>query len=223
MDSFERYGRELERREAIKERYRSPPRRDKSRISGTNYTGPHRVTHKVAAMAETSAVEERTVSDKGKRKGNRDQPSTEDEQVAATSNMAPANTSGRWPPRKSNDQGDRRPPMQTQSTPVPGGERGAISSQPAPYSLAHNNTPLVAGGSSFVGPCFICQLVGHRAAECPKRSCYSCGNKGHFARDCPARQAKQCQGCGKEGVILKDCPNCAHIIAALGNGPARTH
>ena len=44
LDSFEaieRYGRELERREAIKERYRSPPRRDKSRIVGINYTGPH--------------------------------------------------------------------------------------------------------------------------------------------------------------------------------------
>ena len=194
FDAIERYGRELERRETIRERYRSPPRRDKSRIAGTNYTGPHRTMHKVAAVAETSGVEEHTVPDKGreKRRSNRDQPSTEDEQVAATSNMASLNSSGRWPSRKNNDQGDRRQSAPTQNTSVTGGERGAITSQPTPYSLTRNNTPLVTGGSSFVGPCFICQLVGHRATDCPKRSCYSCGQKGHFVRDCPIRQAKQC-------------------------------
>ena len=57
FDAIERYGRELERREAIKERYRSP-RRYKSRIAGTNYTGPHRGTHKAAATVEVLAAEE---------------------------------------------------------------------------------------------------------------------------------------------------------------------
>ena len=130
FDAIKRYGRELERREAIKERYLLPPRRHKSRIAGTNYTGPHRTTHKVAAVAETLEVEEHTDPDKGreKRRSNRDQPSTEDEQVAATSNMASLNSSGRWLPRKNNDQGDRRPSAPTQSTPVTGGDREAITS-----------------------------------------------------------------------------------------------
>ena len=58
FDAIERYGRELERRKAIKERYRSPPRREKSRRAGTNYMGPHRATHKVAAVAEVSGADE---------------------------------------------------------------------------------------------------------------------------------------------------------------------
>ena len=184
FDAIERGGREFERREAIKVRYRSPPRREKSRIAGTNYTGPHRATHKVAAVSETSGVEEHTTSEKGreKRKGKREHTAAEDEHIAATSNMAPHNPSTRWAPRKSNDQGERRQSTQPQSAPVTGGERGTISSQPAPYSLTPNSMPLVAGGSSFVGPCFVCQLVGHRAADCPKRSCYSCGQKGRQAR-----------------------------------------
>ena len=53
-EAIERYGRELERKEAIKDRYRSPPRRDKSRLPGTTYTGPHRSSHKVAAVRESS-------------------------------------------------------------------------------------------------------------------------------------------------------------------------
>ena len=52
--AIERYGRELERKEAIKDRYRSPPRRDKSRQPGTTYVGPHRPNHKVAAVQESS-------------------------------------------------------------------------------------------------------------------------------------------------------------------------
>ena len=158
FDAIKRYGRELERREAIKERYRSPPRREKSRIVGANYTGPHRATHKVAAVAETSGVEKHTASEKGreKRKGKREQPAAEEEHIAATSNMAPHNPSTRWALRKSNDQGERRQSTQPQNTPWRGGGggggRGTISSQPAPYSLTLNSTPLVSGGSSIVGP-----------------------------------------------------------------------
>ena len=40
-------------------------------------------------------------------------------------------------------------------------------SQPASYSLSPNNSPPTAGGAAFVRSCFICQLVDHRAADCP--------------------------------------------------------
>ena len=101
LDSFngnERYGRELERREAIEERYRSPPRRDKSRIAGTNYTGPHRAAHKVAARVEVSAAEENEVPESGRntRKGNRERIKEPDEQVAAAKNRVHSGPSGAW-------------------------------------------------------------------------------------------------------------------------------
>ena len=59
-------------------------------MAGTNYTGPHRVTHKVAAVAVTSGVEEQAAPDKGqeKRKNKRERQRDEEEHVAATSNMA---------------------------------------------------------------------------------------------------------------------------------------
>ena len=44
FESIEKYGREFERREEIKERYRSPPCRDRAKIPGTTYTGPHQAT-----------------------------------------------------------------------------------------------------------------------------------------------------------------------------------
>ena len=60
FDAIEHYGRELERREAIKERYRC-------------YTGPHRGTHKAAATVEVLAAEENGTPEpkKNPRKGNR--------------------------------------------------------------------------------------------------------------------------------------------------------
>ena len=65
IDSFmaiERYGREYERRESMRDRYHSPPRRDKSKFTDTFYNGPRRNTHKAAAVSEDSG------SEKGSRK-----------------------------------------------------------------------------------------------------------------------------------------------------------
>ena len=80
------------------ERYRSPPRRDKSRIAGTNYTGPDRVTHKVAATVEVSAAEQNGVSEPGRnpRKGNRERVKEPDEQVTTVRNTAYSGPSGAW-------------------------------------------------------------------------------------------------------------------------------
>ena len=58
FESIEKYERKFERREAIKERYRSPPRRDRAKIPGTTYTGPHRALHKVPAIVEPSSEED---------------------------------------------------------------------------------------------------------------------------------------------------------------------
>ena len=233
FDAIERYGRELERREAIKERYRSPPRRDKSGIAGTNYTGPHRGTHKAAATVEVLAAEENgpPEPEKNPRKGNRGRTKEPYEQVAAARNTAYPGLSEVWGAKNGPDRGNRQTMTSTRNNPGVGGERVALYSQPAPYSLLPVGTTTSAPLQAFVGPCFIFQLVGHRAMVCPKRICYNCKQLGRFSRDCPNRQATRgvvCQGCGREGSVLKDCPNanCRRIVAALenglGNSPART-
>ena len=181
LDSFEaieRYVREFERREAIKERYPSPPRRDKSRIPGTMYTGAHRSSHKVATLGESSSGNEGSQSyrRRGKKKEKKGRQKGTPEEVAALNN----------PPGQFSGRTARNTTFQTprQANNYPVGAKYASSgevkpqeliSQPTPYSMPADNAPEVGAGANFVGPCFVCQLVGHRASECPKRICYACG------------------------------------------------
>ena len=79
LDSFEaleRYGREFERKEAIKERYRAPLRREKSRIPGTTYDGPRGALYQVVAVVEsTEEVEKNGVKRRRvKKKLEKEQP-----------------------------------------------------------------------------------------------------------------------------------------------------
>ena len=130
LDAIERYGRELKRREAIKERYRLPPRRDKSRIAGTNYTGPHRVTYKAAATVEVLAVEENGAPEpeRNPRKGNRGRTKEPDEQVAAARNTAYSGPSGVWGPKNGPKQNSRQTMTSTPNNPGVGEERIALYS-----------------------------------------------------------------------------------------------
>ena len=97
------------------------------------------------------------------------------------------------------------------------------ASPPSKLSAEATNT---TGEATFDGPYFVCQLVGHRAAECPKRICYSCRQTGHLVRECPMRVVVGgivCQGCGTAGNALRECPqpNSRHIVAMLENGGYR--
>ena len=97
LDSFgsiEKYGREFERRDAIKERYHSPSRRDKAKIAGTTYKGPHRASHKVAAAVELSSGENNGSSTTKKSK----RPTTERTKGAGQEVTAINNRTVPWPP-----------------------------------------------------------------------------------------------------------------------------
>ena len=139
------------------------------------------------------------------------------------------NRTAPWSPREqcpnnAPNSAPRRPPAPAMAQNPLGGENQGLTSSPAPYSLSPT-PPNRENGLAFVGPCFVCQLVGHRAADCPKRRCYACGQNGHMARTRPNRPAQtdiQCQGCGQRGATLRECPNCRNLVAALGNGIART-
>ena len=86
--AIERYGRELDRKEAIKGRYRSPPRRDKLRLPGTTYAGPHRSSHKVAAVQESSenGSSESETKPRREKKAKRKPKESEIDEVAAVTN-----------------------------------------------------------------------------------------------------------------------------------------
>ena len=117
-----------------------------------------------------------------------------------------------WPPkeqasRNTLNSGPRRPTTPTIAQKPPGGETPGLSSSPALYSLSPMSLN-AENGLEFVGPCFVCQLVGHRAADCPKRRCYLCGQTGHMARTCPSRPAPrdiQCQG-GCDHTRMSELP-----------------
>ena len=79
--------------------------------------------------------------------------------------------------------------------------------------------------NGFIGACFTCQAVGHRASECPEIICFICHQKGHVARDCkervPARASSResCESCGAWNTNFKTCPapKCTSLRALLGN------
>ena len=57
----------------------------------------------------------------------------------------------------------------------------------------------------FIGPCYTCQAVGHRASECPEIVCSWCRQRGHVMRICVARLNDSCQKCGMPGVNEQTC------------------
>ena len=78
--------------------------------------------------------------------------------------------------------------------------------------------------TAFLGVCFNCQDVGHRAAECPRTVCFTCHQPGHRASMCPSRQPQEsrdrCQVCDKPGYVFKNCPSCRQFRESMGNGAA---
>ena len=116
----------------MKERYRSPPRRNRAKISGTTYTGPHRASHKVAAIVESSSEENsRSPTTKKGRKPKAERQKGTEQEVAAMNNRTTP-----WPPREQASRStptpaSRRPPAPPMAQKPPGGEMpGLISSLP---------------------------------------------------------------------------------------------
>ena len=128
-------------------------------------------------------------------------------------------------------------PWQGTATGVSGAYgRSARAAQPAPPAPAQRDAwrsagtrpgPSVLGPrGEFIGACFKCQAVGHRASECPEVICYICQQKGHISRECrerrasnPSRPQGTCECCGKPGVSFLNCRNalCISLRAMAGN------
>ena len=71
--------------------------------------------------------------------------------------------------------------------------------------------------TQFIGPCFACQSVGHRASECPYVLCYWCRERGHVIRDYPQRANLVCNKCGMPGATEQTCARCAPRLPPSGN------
>ena len=85
-----------------------------------------------------------------------------------------------------------------------------------------------AAKTQFLGTCFRCQVVGHKAVECPQLECFYCHELGHMIKDCGRRLQSRartpgrhcydsCQLCGAEGVQLKNCLVCAPLLNLVKN------
>ncbi|XP_043482537.1 CCHC-type zinc finger protein CG3800-like [Leptopilina heterotoma] len=74
-----------------------------------------------------------------------------------------------------------------------------------------------AATKQFMGVCFQCQSIGHRARDCPRRICFQCQQHGHYAKQCPLRQAQveSCLVCKTQGVNFLSCQNCVAIRRVL--------
>ncbi|XP_043466585.1 uncharacterized protein LOC122501305 [Leptopilina heterotoma] len=75
----------------------------------------------------------------------------------------------------------------------------------------------------FMGVCFQCQSMGHRARDCPRRICFQCQQQGHYAKQCPLRQTQveSCLVCKTPGINFLSCQNCVAIRTVLESGAWR--
>ncbi|CAB0029725.1 unnamed protein product [Trichogramma brassicae] len=86
-----------------------------------------------------------------------------------------------------------------------------VSAAPIPANTA------VQDNSPFVGACFTCRAVGHRASACPDVVCHYCKQSGHTIRFCPTRPVMrlECQWCSSPGVSFMTCTKCAPLREKL--------
>ncbi|KAL7289066.1 hypothetical protein TKK_0017019 [Trichogramma kaykai] len=71
--------------------------------------------------------------------------------------------------------------------------------------------------SPFVGACFTCRAVGHRASACPEVVCHYCKQRGRTIRSCPTRPVirLECQWCSSPRVSFVNCTKCAPLREKL--------
>ncbi|KAL7289838.1 hypothetical protein TKK_0016236 [Trichogramma kaykai] len=79
---------------------------------------------------------------------------------------------------------------------------------------AHSNN------ARFVGACYTCSEIGHRASKCPQRRCYRCSENGHPAPQCTRAPPTACQVCGTPNVEFRNCERCTPFRQAWGNANA---
>ena len=241
--SLEKLGLKYEKQKEKDSRFVPPPPREKARIAGAAYQGTR--TSKIAAVRqETTTSDDEERSKKRGQQMRKKKPSGEksSDQVAAAGEANLARAPAQPAPLRAavapngapptSRPANARPPPKWESRESPNYGRQWRREGPPVNGFQQNvarsdrpRSPLASNGQGFVGACYTCQAVGHRAVECPRTRCFACQDEGHRARDCPKRVAREdvkCQVCGRAGAVFSECPtnNCAFLRNMLGNGVA---
>ncbi|XP_043467572.1 uncharacterized protein LOC122501875 [Leptopilina heterotoma] len=242
LSRMEKILRNYEKAKDLDERYAPPPPKEKMRfpsaaVKERKSGHKHVKSEKVAALEkepESSKSDHSTKADKPKKKkkspkSKKEKNKPEEKSVEAispaTPNQKPAMVQGQVvstapPPAVQMPiqfaypmvYPGMFPPGIKPNYPRPNGSKGP---KPGQHGTQAQNTT-----KEFVGACFHCQTVGHRAKDCPQRTCFSCQQQGHYANQCPLKlvQSQACLVCKRPGCNFLNCPNCMAVRAAMGNG-----
>ena len=251
LEDIERLGRKWERQRDLDRRYVPPPPMNDFHLAGAGYSGTlsrgkiaavdahEDDPNEVAAIAQPSPKAAPKKKEGAGRKSRNEcklaraapQRHAEAAQpvvAAVVKERSYARVAAQPPPvqqiaaRESAAAG-ARPTRTNDSWPRPPEKNPYAHQGPATRSTS----AVIGPNGEFIGACFKCQAVGHRASECPEVVCYACQQKGHVSRDCRERRASwsnrpngACQSCGTPGATFITCKNahCVSLRAMLGNG-----
>ncbi|XP_051156757.1 uncharacterized protein LOC127278871 [Leptopilina boulardi] len=239
LGQMEKILRKFEKTRSLDEKYVPPPPKEKMLFPSAAYKGKSEKkagnksakSEKVAALGNESGSEKQssgsnhsTKKNKKKSKAKKNEKAQGQDAVDAIKKVATPTVSAQG----TNETTDQTQPqfvslpIQTFAAMVAGGPRPNF---PKAFGQKGGKTgqsgaPTPASPKQFLGPCYTCQTVGHRASECPKRVCFACQQPGHHAKKCPMRQpqGESCLVCKTPGVTFLTCTSCATLRTCLGNG-----
>ena len=170
LDDIERYGRVFEKRRDVDRRYVPPPPGEKMHVPAC---APRvTATKKVAAIQDASQDEQGKSGKRNKKKTNKAATVTKQGKSSESTIVARIEA--------------------TKETKSANASRGKTNQATDGQGQSTGNE------RAYVGACYVCQAVSHRASECPERQCFRCRGKGHYAKECaqpPPPRKRQERNC----------------------------